>query len=1100
MDHDLLARTKVMPALRRTDTLERPRLLEWLSTQTQRPLSLIVADAGYGKTTLLADFSSRSPVTCLWFRVEEHEGDLVSFISYVIAAIREAVPDFGEATRALLAQLLTSDPSRASVLDTLVAELAGLTDLRAIFIVDDFHLVDQADDAGEVMVRLISAAPPGITFVIATRRWPKLSLGRLLAQGDAGILTSENLRFSAEETCDLFGGVYGQQLEVDVLEQIDRKTEGWAVSLQLLGSSIRGRSNVEIRNLVHSLSGAHGALFDYLAEEVLAGLSPDLRRFVVAASILQRITPRYVVALFETDETPPDEAQAATWIADVDELGLISRRGTTVGGHSFHPLLREFLLRHLRQEAPSQAIRDTHRRVGRVAESSAWPVSCHHYLEAGETKDAMRVLTDSLLTAAGTGDWGLASSLLDRMPEEPTDPAAQVIIALQEMNQQRTVEALERLRAIPAADADPRMRSMVRYALTRGTWLAGDASRSLEMLRELTRDPETPELLRAMAEIQEKLVTPGGRQYLPEIEALVQALAKRLRTVKLHYFLGVCLHNAMVVAHFRCDYPTAARLGADAIQELELSGRGASECSETAGFLAATHVEMGQYQTASDYLEMALESSDNVEALVGAADLLVSLGRVQEGRVALTRAHAAHAHLPPSPAVRLDAVMVELRLRLASGDGSGAAHIGTSPDLGPIGLSAGVKALTLAAAAAVAAGRHDAPLLAVRALHAAEADGASHWATRSRIIWAAGAGSEADLRAAITGGARVGTLAVADVAEVLAAVLDRLDPIPSEIEESISLWPNRWLPVLRRQLEAGFDRRSLAAARLLSRHGTVLDVPRLRVWERRHVRRGNALHLGRQLALRTSPKLRIHDLGTSRMSIGDRHVGLSDIRRRAAMLLMYLVARKDRAVLREQVFEDLWPDLDAAAAANSLNQTLYFVRRDIEPGFDEAVSVNYVLYEGEMLRLEPELVEVDSWSFQRRASRTERRAASVYELLALLEEYSGTFSPEFAYEDWAIEWREQVHTTYLDLVAYAQTRLRELGWLDEAIAVTQRALAVDPKAIDLERSLVWLYGATGSGAAAAEQYRHYASACEAELGIEPETFADVVAGACVTDQ
>jgi ATP/maltotriose-dependent transcriptional regulator MalT len=307
----------------------------------------------------------------------------------VIAAVREAVPDFGEATRALLAQLLTTDPSRALVIDTLCAEVSALTDLRAIFIVDDFHLVDQAEDAREVMVRLIGAAPPGLTFVIATRRWPRLNLSRLVAQGDAGILTSDDLRFLAEETGDLFEDIYGRQLEVDVLEQIDRKTEGWAVSLQLLGSSIRGRSNVEIRNLVQSLSGAHGALFDYLAEEVLAGLSPDLRRFVVAASILERITPRYVVALFETDVVPPDEAQAAQWIADIDALGLVSRRGAAVGGHTFHPLLREFLLRHLRQEAPVQAIRDTHRRLARVAEASAWPVSCHHYLEAGEIKDAM---------------------------------------------------------------------------------------------------------------------------------------------------------------------------------------------------------------------------------------------------------------------------------------------------------------------------------------------------------------------------------------------------------------------------------------------------------------------------------------------------------------------------------------------------------------------------------------------------------------------------------------------------------------------------------------------------------------------------------------
>ncbi|MGH2466297.1 MAG: AAA family ATPase, partial [Candidatus Limnocylindrales bacterium] len=378
-----LARTKVLPALRRADTLARPRLLDRLTTQTGRRLTLIVAEAGYGKTTLLADFASQCAETCLWFKVDEHEGDWVTFTSYVVAAIREARADFGEGTRALLGQMLTTDPPRALVIDTLIAEVAALDDLRAIFIVDDFHLVDQAPDALEIMGRLIRQAPAGLRFVIASRCPPDLQRARLVAQGEAATLTTDDLRFSRDETDSLFRDVYGQALEAELVDQIDRRTEGWVASLQLLGSSIRGSSAAEIRALVRSLSGAHGPLYDFLAEEVLSGLSPELRRFVIAASLLERITPRYVVALFETDDIAPDEEQAAAWITEADQLGLAGRHAPA-SPHRFHPLLRDFLLRQLHQSATPAAIRDTHRRVARRAEVDAWLIASHHSLEAGD--------------------------------------------------------------------------------------------------------------------------------------------------------------------------------------------------------------------------------------------------------------------------------------------------------------------------------------------------------------------------------------------------------------------------------------------------------------------------------------------------------------------------------------------------------------------------------------------------------------------------------------------------------------------------------------------------------------------------------------------
>ncbi|MGH2468248.1 MAG: AfsR/SARP family transcriptional regulator, partial [Candidatus Limnocylindrales bacterium] len=491
-------------------------------------------------------------------------------------------------------------------------------------------------------------------------------------------------------------------------------------------------------------------------------------------------------------------------------------------------------------------------------------------------------------------------------------------------------------------------------------------------------------------------------------------------------------------------------------------------------------------------LGQALEAGDDPGALVGAAEVLITMGRCDEALTVFLRAKALSARVPHTPAVRTDMALIEQRISLASAHAGRDGRLGATRGVAPIGISAGARALTFDAIEAHATGSPDAAELAKEGLTTSLADGATHWERRIRVVDAAARGSAADLRAAITDAARLGRMALPDAADTVVAVLDLLDPAPIEVEESIAAWPDRWLPLLRHRLEAGLDKRSLAAAQLLSRFGTDADVPRLKAWERRHIRRTKALRLGRQLAMRTSPRLVIHDLGAARLERGNRLVGLTDVRRRAATLLMYLVARPGRVALREQVLEDIWPDLDPPAATNSLNQTLYFVRRDIEPGYDEAVSVNYVLYEGDLLRLEPELVQVDSWTFQERATSRESRQASTDECLAIVETYDGPFAPVFAYEDWAIDWREQVHTSYLDLVNRTQLRLMDAGRVTEAIALTQRALGIDPKAIDLERSLVWLYSAAGSRSAAAEQYRHYAAAHREELGVEASSFHTLI--------
>jgi len=238
--------------------------------------------------------------------------------------------------------------------------------------------------------------------------------------------------------------------------------------------------------------------------------------------------------------------------------------------------------------------------------------------------------------------------------------------------------------------------------------------------------------------------------------------------------------------------------------------------------------------------------------------------------------------------------------------------------------------------------------------------------------------------------------------------------------------------------------------------------------------------------------MRIRDLGRTVFEIGTDTVALAQTRRKAASLLMFLVTRANQTATREQVLEELWPQLDPAGAVNSLNQTLYFLRRDIDPWYDDGISADYVVNEAELLWLDGELITSDSIQFQREASDvlSRGRAGALGDVLA--RSYVGRFAPEFEYEEWALGWRDRLHTTYLLLVTATVSAMAARGMWAEATGVLMRAHGIDPDDLDLESALVRALARSGARAAAGEQYSHFARAYRALLGTEPPTMRGIV--------
>ena len=340
--------------------------------------------------------------------------------------------------------------------------------------------------------------------------------------------------------------------------------------------------------------------------------------------------------------------------------------------------------------------------------------------------------------------------------------------------------------------------------------------------------------------------------------------------------------------------------------------------------------------------------------------------------------------------------------------------------------------------------------------------------------------------------ARASAMDILSAAEPIVRNLHRLGPPPPSLRESVAGWPQRWLPLLRLAVADPSDPAAAPASKLLDEFGELADVRLLRSLSRSRVKAFRGSDIGRGLARRRSPRLIVHDLGQASFEIGSRKVPLSSIRRRAAGLLCFLLTRKGHLATRDQVLESLWPDVDPEAALNSLNQTLYFLRRDIEPGYDDDYSAQYAHFESDLVWLDRELVSAESVGFQGRVSHALASPDDLDASASAVALYRGRFAPEFEYEEWASGWRELLHGQYLHLAETLMGRFIRDGRLLEAADLAVAILRVDTTADHFERELIWLYGTLGARSAAAEQYGHYAEVQRTEYGVEPPTFDEVI--------
>jgi LuxR family maltose regulon positive regulatory protein len=401
---DALLATKLHVPRPQPGFVPRPRLVEALGEGLARGRVLMCAPAGFGKTSLLADWARCGGRPVAWLGLDAGDSDPARFWRYAVAALDRARPG-------LAGRVGSQSPSSVEGLVTaLINDLAADPGQdEVLLILDDYHLVDSGPVHDSVAFLLENLAP-GLRVVVSGRADPPLPLARLRARGQLAELRVADLRFTAEEAAALLGETAGPGLPAMAAEALVARTEGWAAGLQLAGLSLRGRADAA--GFVAAFSGSHRFVLDYLADEVLVGQPAEVRAFLLETSVLERLSG-------ELCDAVTGRAGGQAMLEDIKRAGpFLVPLDEVRGWWRYHHLFADLLRARLRAEQPGR-VQALHKAAAAWCdEHDLADDAVRHALAAGDAAWAARLAARHVETLLGRSEGATLRRWLSALPAE----------------------------------------------------------------------------------------------------------------------------------------------------------------------------------------------------------------------------------------------------------------------------------------------------------------------------------------------------------------------------------------------------------------------------------------------------------------------------------------------------------------------------------------------------------------------------------------------------------------------------------------------------------------------------------------------------------
>jgi len=284
MDTPLLATKLFIPAAK-PGLVPRPLLVERLNAALGYSLVLVSAPAGFGKTTLLSEWTrTQTKARTAWVSLDEGDNDPVRFWDYLIAALQTLQPGCGNN---ILPWLHSSrPPSTGPLVTALINDLSRVKG-DSVVVLDDYHLIE-SQQIHDGITYLIEHMPAQLHLVIAARADAPLPLARFRGKGTMLEIRTDDLRFTLDDAANLLKELKAPGLSAEDIAALNERTEGWVVGLKMAALSIRVQKDVP--GFIAAFTGSQRYVMDYLMEEVLQKQSHQVCDFLMKTSVLERLT------------------------------------------------------------------------------------------------------------------------------------------------------------------------------------------------------------------------------------------------------------------------------------------------------------------------------------------------------------------------------------------------------------------------------------------------------------------------------------------------------------------------------------------------------------------------------------------------------------------------------------------------------------------------------------------------------------------------------------------------------------------------------------------------------------------------------------------
>ena len=1069
-------RTKLLPPRPAPQLLSRPRLTDRLLANLGYPLTLVTANAGSGKTTLVADFLRTHERQFVWYQLDYTDADPAVFLGYLGFGIQKLVPAFGKALFSYLQETTAESaqhPERA--VDVFLNEVLEHVEQQLILVLDDYHHLGANTAVHVVMDRLLAYLPDVLHVVIVSREVPPLALGRLRTHAPLATIDRSDLLFTDEETRELFRRVFDLELTAEQLAEYRERTHGWITALQLVRqvahrSAISSREGqAEVPDLVEVLRQSERDIFDYFAEEVFSDEPADVQDLLLKVSLLDRIELDICAALYpglNCSRLLPNLVRRNVFITIASD-----RRGEE---YRLHPLFQNFLRRRLRSEIGRSGVAAEHQRCAAYfIERHAWETAVRHLLAAEDFDSAARLIAERGVQWISTGALGSLSSLADSLPPaaleaHPRALAHRAEVARLQGEYEFAHSLLRRAVALLHERADSEGEADALHSLATLARREGDYELAFSYLDRAILLSEANSAVRMKCGNTRGLCLVALGEWTSaerEFRAALQSAEERND----EYYIRLIAHNLGTPAGMRGDFGEALRWLS---RMLRGDRQGPPMPQEAVAHLnmARCYLYRGDFKACEKHLDNALEGCQLFSLAGTRAETFETYGNLYRERAEIERAveyyeRAARAYDEAGIGLtRTELLEERALLGLQIGDLSAAQaqidHLISArpPEKGELGFF--TASLTRGRIMAARGGYQQAREDLSKALEYFHLHGLYYYEAQASMAIALCDFQLRDERGMLERLRRVVDLTVrydyeywlkrkiAKYPEIFSGE-DALELLPFDLREQVSLSP------------AATSAPALVSEIALANQ-PVTDL--------------TVNMLGPVAILRDPLRPLAADAWTTR---------------RARDILCFIVSRRHHRASRDTIIDTFWGETDMAVVEKNFHPTVSHIRKALNS--NQPLKQNFLLYRDGDYQLNSEFsyrIDIEEFDGLLSEGENARRARNLEECVRAYEQALGLYRGEFmqgSYEPWVEEQRTYYREQYLRLLeSLASVAETATDW-QKAMQLAQLIVREDQFREDIHCLILRAHAAMGNRGAVKEHYEALKRILESELGVEPST-------------